>query len=148
MSSGRNVRIAIVQHPPVLLQREATLARGAQLIAEAAGQEASLISFPETWVPGYPEWLWRLRPGEDAELTAEIHARLLDNAVELERGDLAPLQEAARQHGVVVSVGVHERDGAFSRGTLYNTAVLIGPDGATVVETGIRPTAARPGERA
>jgi nitrilase len=130
MPAENRVRIAIVQHPPVLLQRASTLARGAELIAEAAGEGARLVSFPETWVPGYPEWLWRLRPGEDSDLTSEIHARLLENAVDLEAGQLEPVQEAAREHGVVVSMGINERDGAFSRGTLYNTAVLVGPDGA------------------
>jgi len=124
------VRVAVVQHPPVLLDREATLARGAALLDEAARAGARLISFPETWVPGYPEWLWRLRPGEDHALTAEIHAMLLDAAVDLDAGQLAPLQDAARERSVTVLVGVHERDGRFSRGTLYNTAVLIGPDGA------------------
>jgi nitrilase len=124
------VRVAVVQHAPVLLDREATLARGVELLGEAARAGARLVSFPETWVPGYPEWLWRLRPGGDYGLTGEIHARLLDSAVELDAGQLQPLQDAAREHGVTVLVGVHERDGRFSRGTLYNTAVLIGPDGA------------------
>jgi nitrilase len=124
------VRFAVVQHAPVLLDREATLARGVELLGEAARAGARLVSFPETWVPGYPEWLWRLRPGGDYGLTGEIHARLLDSAVELDAGQLQPLQDAAREHGVTVLVGVHERDGRFSRGTLYNTAVLIGPDGA------------------
>ena len=126
------VRVAVVQHPPVLLRREETLARGVELLAEAAGLGARLVSFPETWVPGYPEWLWRLRPGTDYGLTGEIHARLLENAVDLERDDLRPLREAAREHGVTVLVGVHERDGRYSRGTLYNAAVLIGPDGAVL----------------
>jgi len=124
------VRVAVVQHAPVLLDREATLARGVELLGEAARAGARLVSFPETWVPGYPEWLWRLRPGGDYGLTGEIHARLLDSAVELDAGQLQPLQDAAREHGVTVLVGVHERDGRFSRGTLYNAAVLIGPDGA------------------
>jgi nitrilase len=129
MAPAKTARIAIVQHPPVLLDRDATLARGTELVAEAAKGGAQLISFPETWVPGYPEWLWRLRPGEDDGLTAEIHARLLENAIDLEAGELEPVQKAARDHGVIVSMGVNERDGAYSRGTLYNTAVLIGPDG-------------------
>jgi nitrilase len=126
---GKQVQIAIVQQPPVLLKLEETLARGVELIAEAAGHGARLISFPETWVPGYPEWLWRLRPGEDFELTGEIHRRLLENAVDLDRGQLEPIQKAARENGVVVSIGINERDGAFSRGTLYNTVVLVGADG-------------------
>jgi nitrilase len=130
--AGREVQIAIVQQPPILLKRDQTLARGVALIAEAAEHGARLVSFPETWVPGYPEWVWRLRPGEDYELTGEIHRRLLENAVDLERGQLEPVQEAARKHGVVVAIGINERDGAFSRGTLYNTVVLIGADGAVL----------------
>jgi nitrilase len=130
--AGNEVQIAIVQQPPILLKRDETLSRGAELIAEAAEHGARLVSFPETWVPGYPEWLWRLRPGEDFELTGEIHRRLLENAVDLDRGQLEPVQQAARDHGVVVSIGINERDGAFSRGTLYNTVVLLGADGTVL----------------
>src|SRR5207244_1991051 len=90
---------------------------------------ARLVSFPETWLPGYPEWVWRLRPGDDYELTTEIHGRLLENAVDLKAGHLKPIQAAARRLKQTVSIGVHERDSEFSRGTLYNTVVLIGPDG-------------------
>ncbi len=121
--------VAVVQHPPVLLEREATLARGVELLDEAAAQGAKLVSFPEAWVPGYPEWLWRLRPGLDGKLTAELHARLVEAAVDLERDGLRPLRDAARRLGVSVVAGVHEREGSYSRATLYNTVVVIGPDG-------------------
>src|SRR5256885_1544828 len=90
-------RVAVVQHPSVALHRDRTLKRGVALIDEAAGHGARLVAFPETWVPGYPEWLWRLRPGDDYDLTAEIHARLLENAVDLTAGQLKPLQAAARR---------------------------------------------------
>jgi nitrilase len=122
-------RVAVIQHPPVTLHRAKTLERGVELLEEAAAKGARLVSFPETWLPGYPEWLWRLRPGTDFELTSEIHGRLIENAVDLSGGDLKPLQAAARRLKVTVSIGIHERDGKFSRGTLYNTVVLIGPDG-------------------
>ena len=122
-------KVAVVQHASVALHRDRTLKRGVELLEEAAGHGARLIAFPETWLPGYPEWLWRLRPGDDYDLTAEIHARLLENAVDLAAGQLKPLQAAARRLKVTVAVGVHERDGKYSRATLYNTIVLIGPDG-------------------
>jgi nitrilase len=122
-------RVAVVQQPPVALHRDRTLKRGVELLEEAAAGGARLVSFPETWVPGYPEWLWRLRPGADYELTSEIHARLLENSVDLTAGQLKPIQAAARRLKVTVSIGIHERDGDFSRGTLYNAVVLIGPDG-------------------
>ena len=122
-------RVAIVQHPPVALNRPKTLARGVELLDEAAAGGAKLVSFPETWVPGYPEWVWRLKPGDDYGLSGDIHKRLLENSVDLKAGQLKPIQAAARRLKVTVSIGIHERDGEFSRGTLYNSVVLIGPDG-------------------
>jgi len=121
-------KVAVVQHPPVLLDREASLARMVELLAEAAAAGARLVTFPEAFVPGYPEWVWRLAPGNDYELTGEIHRRLLENSVDLEAGDLKPLQAAARKHRTTVLAPINERD-PFSRGTLYNAFVLIGPDG-------------------
>jgi len=123
-------KVAVVQHPPVTLHRQATLERGVELVEKAAAAGARLVSFPETWVPGYPEWLWRLRPGGDYELTGDIHRALIENAVDLKAGDLKTVQAAARRLKVTVSIGIHERDGEYSRGTMYNSVVLIGPDGA------------------
>jgi nitrilase len=122
-------RVAVVQHPPVALNRQKTLARGVELLDEAAAGGARLVSFPETWVPGYPEWIWRLRPGDDYGLSGDIHKRLLENSVDLKAGQLKSIQAAAKRLKVTVSIGIHERDGEFSRGTLYNSLVLIGPDG-------------------
>lgn len=123
-------RIAIVQHAPKVLDREATLAFGASLATEAAREGAKLIVFPEAFVPGYPAWAWRLRPGQDMSLAEQIHARLLANAVDLSTDSLAPLQQVAREQGVTIVCGLHERDAEFSRATLYNTVVTIGADGA------------------
>ena len=54
----------------------------------------------------------------------------VDNAVSIGRGDLAPLCSAAREHQVTIVCGMTERDDDLSRGTIYNTAVVIGPDGS------------------
>ncbi|MEP7105145.1 MAG: carbon-nitrogen hydrolase family protein [Chloroflexota bacterium] len=125
---GKAHRVAVVQHPPVLLDRKATIARMVELLGETAAGGARLTTFPETFVPGYPEWIWRLAPGNDYELSGEIHRLLLENSVDLEAGHLKPVQAAARKHKMTVLVPVNERD-PFSRGTLYNTVVLVGPDG-------------------
>jgi nitrilase len=121
--------VAVVQQAPTYLHRETTLATAVAAIAEAASSGARLIVFPEAFVPGYPAWLWRLRPGTDGALGARIYSLLLENAVSLKRGDLGPLLEAARQHAVTVVCGIDERDDEFGGGTLYNTALVIGPDG-------------------
>jgi len=122
-------KLAIVQHPPVLLDREKTLDKAVDLISEAAGHGAELVVFPEAFIPGYPIWMWRLRPGSDMGLTNELYGRLFANAIDLASNDLAPLRVAASEHSVTVVCGINERDSSLSRGTLYNTVVVIGSDG-------------------
>ena len=123
-------KIAIIQRPPVLLDRNTTLAKAVQWVAEAAAAGASLIVFPESFIPGYPSWIWRLAAGKNGAVMGQLHARLLANAVDIGGGDLAPLCEAARAHGVTVVCGLNERDRALSGGTLYNSVVVIGSDGS------------------
>jgi len=122
-------RIAIVQQAPAVLDRDATLASAVMLAADAARDGARLVVFPEAFIPGYPAWIWRLRPGPDMSLTEQIHAKLLAQAVDVNAGHLAPLQQAAREHEITIVCGMHERDAQSSRTTLYNTVVTIGPDG-------------------
>jgi nitrilase len=123
-------RIAVVQQAPVFLDRGATLETAVAAVREAAAREARLVVFPEAYVPGYPAWMWRLRPGTDMALTERLHARLRAGSVDLAADELAPLREAAAGNGVAVVCGIHERDSEFGGGTLYNTVVTIGPDGA------------------
>ncbi len=122
-------KVAVIQKAPVFLDKEGTINRAVALIEEAAGAGADLVVFTEAFIPGYPAWVWRLRPGDDWGLSEEIHARLLKNAVNLESNDLAPLLDAAQKHKVTVVCGMDERDGKLSRATLYNTVVIIEPDG-------------------
>jgi nitrilase len=122
-------KIAVIQHAPRVLDRDATIDQAVQLVAEAAAGGAQLVVFPEAFVPGYPAWVWRLRPGGDWGLSEQIHGRLLDNAVDLARDDLARVRAAAAEAGVTVVMGINERDGSVGRSTLYNSLVVIGPDG-------------------
>ena len=106
---GRSHRVAVVQQPPVLLDREESLARALASLEEAANNGAELVTFPEAYLPGYPEYIWGLRPGDDYHLSRELHGRLLANAVDLNSDDLQPLQKAAQHHEAMVMIGVHER---------------------------------------
>jgi nitrilase len=134
-------RVAIVQKAPVFLNRDKTIALAVDTVAEAAAQGASLVVFPEAFVPGYPAWIWRLRPGGDMALSEKLHGLLLENAVTIGSNHLAPLCQAAREQKITIVCGVHERDGTTSRGTLYNTVVIIGPDGSLLnVHRKVMPT--------
>ncbi|RJG14018.1 carbon-nitrogen hydrolase family protein [Pseudomonas cavernicola] len=121
--------IAIIQRPPVLLDRSATIARAVQSVAEAAAAGASLIVLPEQFIPGYPSWIWRLAAGRDGAVMGQLHARLLANAVDIANGDLSELCEAARVHAVTIVCGINECDRIHGGGTLYNSVVVIGANG-------------------
>ena len=123
-------RIAIVQRSPAFLDRAETTSIAVSSVREAVAAGAQLVVFPEAFIPGYPAWIWRLRPGADRELAERLHSLLLAGSVRIADDDLAPLREAARQHEVTVVCGIDERDTEYSRGTIYNSVVVIGPDGA------------------
>ena len=122
-------KIAIIQESPVLLDRSKTIKKAVQLIEQAASDNAELIVFPEAFISGYPAWIWRLRPGGDWDINESLHSRLLGSAVDIDAGDLEPICDIARKRRVTVVCGMNERDSRLSKATLYNTAVIIGPDG-------------------
>lgn len=123
------MKAAIVQEPPVYLNLAASMERAVGLVEQAAADGAGLIVFPEAWFPGYPTFVWRLAPGAGMGKTDALFARLQANAVDLGRNGIAPLQEAAREHGLVIVAGYHELDGRVSGSTLYNACVIIDADG-------------------
>ena len=122
--------IAIVQIAPVFLDKKCTIALAVSKIAEAAARGANLVVFTEAFIPGYPAWIWRLRPGADWGTSEALHHRLLDNAVNLESSDMDPLYEAAVKHKLNIVCGIEERESQLGRATLYNTAITIGDDGS------------------
>jgi nitrilase len=119
------VTVAAVQAAPVLLDRDATVATVVALAGEAAAEGARLVAFPEAFVPGYPDWVWRTRPW-DATASA-LYARLMDQAVVIGSPATDVLAETARRLGIWLSVGASERDEAGA--TLYNTLLTFAPDG-------------------
>ncbi|KIO37613.1 carbon-nitrogen hydrolase family protein [Shewanella sp. cp20] len=125
-------KVAIIQEAPCVLDKQGTIAKAVALIDSASAQGSELIVFPEAFIPGYPAWIWRLRPGGDWGICEELHARLLQNAVDLSSDDLESLQAAAKRNAVTLVCGINERDNANSRATLYNSLVTIDPQGQIV----------------
>ena len=117
------LRVAAVQAAPVLMDREATLARAAELTRSAADDGAELVVFPEAFVPGPPMWIdtARIWDGDD-----EWYGLLADQAVVVPSPATEKLGDMAREAGVWLVVGVNERDG----GTIYNTLLYFAPDGS------------------
>ena len=122
-------QIAIVQTAPVFLDKTKTIELAVSKIEQAAKKGADLVVFSEAFIRGYPAWVWRLRPGGDWNLSEQLHERLLNNAINMHSDDLAPLYQAAKKHQLTVVCGIEERDSEHSRSTLFNSVVVIGPEG-------------------
>lgn len=52
------IRVAVTQAEPAWLDLSAAVEKTVQLIEEAAKGGAKVVAFPETWIPGYPIWIW------------------------------------------------------------------------------------------
>jgi nitrilase len=127
------VTVACVQAEPVVFDRERTLDKLASLTAEAAGQGASLVVFPETFVPVYPSSAWAKAFAGWADPRAKAAFALLAREAVAVPGPAADrLGEIAREYGVLLVTGVNELD-AERPGTIYNALLYHGPDGRLVL---------------
>jgi nitrilase len=112
---------------PVFLNAQATVEKACALIAEAADNGAQLIAFPESFVPGFPLWA----PVQAPIKNHEYFKRMTANSIEVPGPEVQSIGKAARQHSIVVSIGISERS-PVSVGCLWNTNLLIGTDGTVL----------------
>jgi nitrilase len=114
---------------PVVLDREASLARLDGVTREAAGAGAELVVFPEAFIPAYPSSAWaRFLAGWADPRAKAAFARLAEESVEVPGPAANRLGEIARDHGVWLVTGVTEID-PERPGTLYNTLLYHDPEG-------------------
>ena len=78
--------------------------------------------FPESFVPGYPDFVWRMPVPDDGDW----YQRFQDQAVEIDGPHLDRARAAAEAAGVWVALGITERTRS---GTLYNAVVYIDDHG-------------------
>src|ERR671921_2608003 len=127
MTELRTVRVAAVQATPQILDAQGSVEKAVRLLGEAAGLGAELAVLPETFVPLYPSNRW----ASDAARFAgwdELWERLWENAVDVPGPLVDELAAACAEHGVHCAIGVNERE-SERPGTLYNTMLLLGPEG-------------------
>lgn len=118
------VKVAVVQSAGVLYDAEAAISKAEHLLAEAAG--SNLVVFPEAFIGGYPKGQdFGVRIGARTPEGRRTFRRYYDGAIDVPGPATARLGEAARAAGAWAVIGVIERDG----GTLYCTALFLGPDG-------------------
>ena len=126
MNPKNTVTAAVVQTSSVLFDTPATVERALALMAQAAEKGAKVLVFPEAFLGGYPKGAdFHIYLGGRTPEGRSDFKRYFDAAVTVDGPEIAALAQAAGQWGMHVCVGIIERDG----GTLYCTAVYLGPDG-------------------
>jgi nitrilase len=129
---------AVAQTASVLLDTPATVERALSLMAEAAARGAQLLVFPEAFIGGYPKGAdFHIYIGGRTPQGRAEYKHYFDAAVAVDGPEIAQLAKAAPQHKLYVCVGIIERDG----GTLYCTAVYLGPEGVLGKHRKLMPTA-------
>jgi nitrilase len=127
------VKAACVQVEPAIFDRSATIDIVAEQTAEAAGEGAGLVVFPETFVPAYPSSAWAKAFAGWADPRAKAAFALLHReSLAIPSADADRLGAIAREHGVMLVIGVNEVDPARP-GTLYNSLLYYGADGELVL---------------
>jgi nitrilase len=124
--SPRIIKAAAVQITPVLDSADGTLHKVLDMLDEAATQGVQLIVFPETFVPYYPYFSF-IRP---PVASGPEHMKLYEHAVVVPGPVTDAVGQRARQHGMVVVLGVNERD----HGTIYNTQLVFDATGEIVLK--------------
>jgi nitrilase len=129
-----SVNVACVQAEPVVLDRAATLEKLGALTAEAAGQGAELVVFPETFVSVYPSSAWaKALAGWGDPRAKAAFALLARESVEVPGPAADTLAEIARENGVWLVTGVNELDPGRN-GTVYNALLYHAPDGSLALK--------------
>ena len=120
--------VAAVQIAPVFGDSMAGASRAGEAIAEVAAAGAWLAAFPESYLPGPPDYADRFVAGSPA---FDAHdTRFLEAAITVPGPETRVIAAACRDHGVMAAIGVTERP--ERSGTLYNTLLWFGPDGKVV----------------
>ena len=119
-------RAAAIQAAPVFLDLDASIDKAIGLIAEAAGNGAKLIAFPETFLPGYPWFIWLDSPAWGMQFIQRYH----DNSLVYGSAQADRLAQAAKDNAITVVMGHSEKQG----GSLYMGQWIIGADGETIAQ--------------
>lgn len=128
-------KAAAVQAAPVFLDAAATIDKACALARQAAAAGAELIVFPEVFVAGYPYWNWYMSPLEGSPW----FARLQQSSITVPGPEVDRLCKEAAALGVTIVIGVNESV-PYSLGTVFNTNLIIGPEGLIARHRKLVPT--------
>src|SRR3954452_16151460 len=134
----RTVRVAAIQATSEILDAEASIAKAARLLGRAADAGAELAVLPECFVSLYPSNAWARASasfgGSDA-----LWERMWLSSVDVPGPMVDELTAVCRAREIHAVIGVNERE-SERPGTLYNTMVVLGPEGLLYKHRKLMPT--------
>lgn len=122
--------IGMAQMAPVWLNKAKTIEKIKSYIISAGEKKCELLIFGEALLPGYPFWLSLTHGAKfNSAIQKEIHAHYIEQAVQIEEGDLEEITQLANQYSLAIYLGMIER--AQNRGghSLYCSLVYINEKG-------------------
>lgn len=117
-------KAAAVQAAPAFLDLDAGVDKAIKLIEEAAAQDVKIIAFPETWLPGYPWYIWL----DATALYMPLVPKYAANSIVAGSPQDKRLAQAARDNNMHVVMGLSWN----VNGTLYMGQWHYGPDGEVI----------------
>jgi len=128
-----------VQATPVVLDAEATIEKAIGLLDDAAENGANLVVFPECFVSVYPSGAWAAAAATWADGCDELWERMWASSVDVNGPLVGRLVRACSERGAHLAIGVNEREDNRP-GSLYNTLLVIGPEGVVHRHRKLMPT--------
>ncbi len=122
--------VGLAQIAPVWLNREKTLEKVLEYIADAAEQQCQLVVFGEALVPGYPFWVERTDGARfNAQRQKDFYAHYVQQAVHFEAGHLDAVCTLAGQRRIAIVLGTIERAADRGGHSVYCSLVYINQQG-------------------
>jgi len=120
------VKVAVIQMSPVFLDKSASWKKLMAMILEAIEQGASVITWGETLIPGYPVWMGLTDSARwDNPDQKRAYSSYVRESVSLDGPIVDEMRNISSEHGVMLMGGILEADGS----SVYATLLTIGFEG-------------------
>lgn len=131
MNLQQTIKVAVVQAAPILFDKARSVEKACALVRQAGSRGSKIVLLPEAFIPAYPRgFSFGMVIGNRSAEGRLLWQRYWENSIEEQGLEARALGQAAREAGAYVAIGVTERDGQYSRGSLYCSLFYFGPDGS------------------
>ncbi|MHA2100103.1 MAG: carbon-nitrogen hydrolase family protein [Candidatus Kariarchaeaceae archaeon] len=126
----QSVKVAVIQDSPIIMDRDATIDKVAELTKKASDKKAKIVLFPEAFIPAYPRGMhFGAKVGSRTDDGKTDFHRYSSNSIPIPSPSMDRLSEIAKINEVFLIVGIIEKDSQYSKSTLYCTIIYFDPSG-------------------